>query len=157
MDENSSENSCAGKSLDARTCSHVNLIALKRTVINLLIQKIMKKSVQNSEVKVANKSTNRKAKATKKVENPIEVQVVSNEEVIASEDNAERKPLIVMKPSYGRFYVYFKGVKPEDNVGCGCKTAKSAIRYMLMLKQKHNAVIFNKDYEILKAEAAKEA
>lgn len=26
-DENSSENPCAGKSLDARTCSHVNLIA----------------------------------------------------------------------------------------------------------------------------------
>ena len=117
----------------------------------------MNKSVQSSEVKVAKKSTNRKAKAAEKVENPIEVQVEIKEEVAVPEENTERKPLIVMKPSYGRFYVYFKGVRPELNVGCGCKTAKSAIRYMLFLKHKHDAVIFNKDYEILKAEAAKEA
>ena len=115
----------------------------------------MRKSVENSEVKVANKSTNRKAKAAKKVEKPVEVQVI--EEVVAPEEKAEKKLLIVMKPSFGRFYVYFKGVRPEANVGCGCKTAKSAMRYMLLLKKKHNAEIFNKDYEILKAEAAKEA
>ena len=117
----------------------------------------MNKSVQNSDVKVAKKSTNRKAKATKKVENPVEVQAQIFEEVIAPEENTEKKMLIVMKPSFGRFYVYFKGVRPEHNVGCGCKTAKSAMRYMLLLKKKHNAEIFNKDYEILKAEAAKEA
>jgi hypothetical protein len=42
-------------------------------------------------------------------------------------------------------------------VGCGCKTAKSAIRYMMYLKKNHDAEIYNKDYQILKAEAAKEA
>lgn len=117
----------------------------------------MNKSVQISDVKVAKKSTNRKANATKKVENPVEVQAQIFEEVVAPEENTEKKMLIVMKPSFGRFYVYFKGVRPELNVGCGCKTAKSAMRYMLLLKKKHNAEIFNKDYEILKAEAAKEA
>ena len=38
--------------------------------------------------------------------------------------------LIVAQHKFNRWYVYFKGVAPKDNVGCGCKTAKSAIRYM---------------------------
>ena len=42
--------------------------------------------------------------------------------------------LIVAQRKFNRWYVYFKGVAPKDNVGCGCKTAKSAIRYMHLLK-----------------------
>ena len=53
----------------------------------------------NSEVKVAKKSTNRKAKATKKVENPVEVQAQIFEEVVAPEENTEKKMLIVMRDS----------------------------------------------------------
>ena len=33
--------------------------------------------------------------------------------------------LIVAQRKFNRWYVYFKGVAPKDNVGCGCKTAKS--------------------------------
>lgn len=112
----------------------------------------MSKTVANSEVKVANKKSSRKAKAEPQVEVQ-EVAVVESEnpEVVST------KKLICVKPSYGRWYVYFRGVKPEDNVGCGCKTAKSAIRYMMYLKKNYDAEIFNKDYQILKAEAAKEA
>ena len=49
--------------------------------------------------------------------------------------------LIVAARKFDRWYVYFKGVAPKDNVGCGCKTAKSALRYMFMLKAKHGAAI----------------
>jgi hypothetical protein len=114
----------------------------------------MSKTVANSEVKVANKKSSRKAKAEPQVEVKVEeVAVVKSEnsEVVSS------KKLICVKPSFGRWYVYFRGVKPEDNVGCGCKTAKSAIRYMMYLKKNHDAEIYNKDYQILNAEAAKEA
>ena len=41
--------------------------------------------------------------------------------------------LIVAQRKFNRWYV-FKGVAPKDNVGCGCKTAQSAIRYMHLLK-----------------------
>ena len=65
--------------------------------------------------------------------------------------------LIVAQQKFGRWYVYFKGVPPKDNVGCGCKTAKSAIRYMHLLKHRYSAVIIQDIYEQLKTEASKEA
>ena len=65
--------------------------------------------------------------------------------------------LIVAQHKFGRWYVYFKGVAPKDNVGCGCKTAKSAMRYMHLLKARHGAVISQNVYERLQFEAAKEA
>jgi hypothetical protein len=64
--------------------------------------------------------------------------------------------LIVAQHKFDRWYVYFKGVAPKDNVGCGCKTAKSAIRYMHLLKARHGAVISQNIYERLCFEAAKE-
>jgi hypothetical protein len=65
--------------------------------------------------------------------------------------------LIVAQHKFDRWYVYFKGVAPKDNVGCGCKTAKSAIRYMHLLKARYGAVISQNIYERLQFEAAKEA
>lgn len=65
--------------------------------------------------------------------------------------------LIVAQRKFDRWYVYFKGVAPKDNVGCPCKTAKSAIRYMHLLKHRHGAVISQEIYELLKTEAASEA
>lgn len=114
----------------------------------------MSKTVANSEVKVANKKSSRKAKVEPQVE-----AVVADVEAVEAENKpaVPAKKLICVKQSYGRWYVYFRGIKPEDNVGCGCKTAKSAIRYMMFLKKNHGAEIFNKDYQMLKAEAAKEA
>ena len=65
--------------------------------------------------------------------------------------------IIVAQQKFGRWYVYFQGVRPEENVGCGCKTAKSAIRYMHLLKHRYGAVISQNIYDRLKAEAGKEA
>ena len=65
--------------------------------------------------------------------------------------------LIVAQQKFGRWYVYFQGVAPKDNVGCGCKTAKSALRYMHMLKYRYGAVISQNIYDKLKLEASKEA
>ena len=65
--------------------------------------------------------------------------------------------LIVAIQKFGRWYVYFKGVAPKDNVGCGCKTAKSAMRYMHLLKARYGATISQNVYERLQFEAAKEA
>ncbi len=65
--------------------------------------------------------------------------------------------LIVAQRKYDRWYVYFKGVAPKDNVGCPCKTAKSAMRYMQLLKHRHGAVISQNIYERLAFEASKEA
>ena len=60
--------------------------------------------------------------------------------------------LIVAQRKYDRWYVYFQGVRPEDNVGCGCKTAQSAIRYMHLLKHRYGAVISQNIYDRIKAE-----
>lgn len=60
--------------------------------------------------------------------------------------------LIVAQRKYDRWYVYFQGVRPEDNVGCGCKTAQSAIRYMHLLKHRYGAVISRNIYDRIKAE-----
>lgn len=114
----------------------------------------MSKTVANSDAKVANKKSSRKAKAEPQVELKVEeVAVVKSEnsEVVSS------KKLICVKPSFGRWYVYFRGVKPEDNVGCGCKTAKSALRYMHLLKHRYGAVISQNIYDRIKMDADKEA
>ena len=68
-----------------------------------------------------------------------------------------RANLIVAQRKFDRWYVYFKGVAPKDNVGCGCKTAKSAIRYMHLLKARYGATISQTIYERLQFEAAREA
>ena len=62
--------------------------------------------------------------------------------------------LIVAQRKFDRWYVYFKGVAPKENVGCGCKTAKSAIRYMHLLKARHGATISQNIYDRLQFEAA---
>ena len=69
---------------------------------------------------------------------------------------ASAQKLIVAQHKFGRWYVYFKGVAPKDNVGCGCKTAKSAMRYMHLLKARHGAVISQNIYERLQFEAQRE-
>lgn len=64
--------------------------------------------------------------------------------------------LIVAQRKFNRWYVYFKGVAPKDNVGCGCKTVKSAMRYMHLLKARYGATISQNIYERLQFEAARE-
>ena len=65
--------------------------------------------------------------------------------------------LIVAQRKFNRWYVYFKGVAPKENVGCGCKTARSAMRYMHLLKARYGATISQNIYDRLQFEAAREA
>ncbi len=86
-------------------------------------------------------------KAKKSTEN-IEAQVT---QPIAAVESAPAPKLIVAQRKFDRWYVYFK-----DNVGCGCKTAKSAMRYMHLLKARCGATISQNIYERLKFEAQRE-
>lgn len=113
----------------------------------------MAKSAKSNSVKSVSKVSNKKSsrKATKKVA-PAITNVVEQVKATTSQ------LLIVTKHlKNGRWYVFFQGVKPENNVGCGCKTAKSALRYMLLLKNKYGAVISNNCYERLRIESLREA
>ena len=93
---------------------------------------------------------------TKKVSKKAEQSAQQVENVVIPQPTVTPH-LIVAQQKFGRWYVYFKGVPPKDNVGCGCKTAKSAIRYMHLLKHRYSAVISQDIYEQLKTEASKEA
>ncbi len=94
---------------------------------------------------MAKKVSKKADKAAQQVEN-----VVSTQPTVT--------PLIIVaQRKFERWYVYFQGVAPKDNVGCGCKTAKSAIRYMHLLKHRYGAVISQNIYDRLQAEASKEA
>lgn len=94
------------------------------------------------------------AKKTKKSAENIEAQTAAP----AVETTPATTPkLIVAQRKFNRWYVYFKGVAPKDNVGCGCKTAQSAIRYMHLLKARYGAVISQNIYDRLAFEAAREA
>ena len=64
--------------------------------------------------------------------------------------------IIVAQQKFGRWYVYFQGVCPEENVGCGCKTAKSAIRYMHLLKHRYGATISQPTSARIKADPHRE-
>ena len=86
-----------------------------------------------------------------------ELTVAQTAAPVAEETKAASPKLIVAQRKFDRWYVYFKGVAPKDNVGCGCKTAKSAMRYMHLLKARYGAVISQNVYERLQFEAAKEA
>ena len=106
-----------------------------------------KNSVSNSQ-SVANKKSSSRTRKTKRAP---QVQ-----EPIITAPTVQPK-LIVAKRCFERWYVYFQGVRPADNVGCGCKTAKSALRYMQLLKYRYGAVISTNIYERLQFEASKEA
>ena len=94
---------------------------------------------------MAKKVSKKADKAAQQVEN-----VVSTQPTVT--------PLIIVaQRKFERWYVYFQGVAPKDNVGCGCKTAKSAIRYMHLLKHRYGAVISQNIYDRLQAEVSKEA
>ena len=93
------------------------------------------------------------AKKTKKSAKKIEAQTA----VPAVETTPATTPkLIVAQRKFNRWYVYFKGVAPKENVGCGCKTAKSAMRYMHLLKARYGATISQNIYDRLQFEAQQE-
>ncbi len=116
-------------------------------------------------MKATSKKSSKKAQQVGEIINEVinSVPQASAEQVQTTAPTAKqgeapvRAKLIVAQRKYDRWYVYFKGVAPKDNVGCPCKTAKSAMRYMQLLKHRHGAVISQNIYERLAFEASKEA
>jgi hypothetical protein len=92
----------------------------------------------------------------KKTKKSAEKQVAQTAAPAVENTPAIAPKLIVAQRKFNRWYVYFKGVAPKDNVGCGCKTAKSAMRYMHLLKARYGATISQNIYERLQFEAARE-
>lgn len=92
----------------------------------------------------------------KKTKKSAEKQVAKNAAPAVENTPAITPKLIVAQRKFNRWYVYFKGVAPKDNVGCGCKTAKSAMRYMHLLKARYGATISQNIYDRLQFEAQRE-
>ena len=92
----------------------------------------------------------------KKTKKSAEKQVAQTAAPAVDNTPAITPRLIVAQLKFNRWYVYFKGVAPKDNVGCGCKTAKSAMRYMHLLKARYGATISQNIYERLQFEAQRE-
>ncbi len=95
------------------------------------------------------------ARKAKKSTEKIEAQA-ANPVAVETAPAPTTPKLIVAQRKFDRWYVYFKGVAPKDNVGCGCKTAKSAMRYMHLLKARYGATISQNIYERLQFEAQRE-
>jgi len=49
--------------------------------------------------------------------------------------------VIQYRKSFGKWYVSFKGVRPELNVGLPFKTADKAFKYAMLLKNRYNAIL----------------
>ena len=74
-----------------------------------------------------------------------------------TEATAEKSKLLVFKRSRNNgFYVYLLGVMPEENIGCNCRTAQSAMRFMLWKKRELGASISEQHFNELKQLAAAE-
>lgn len=65
--------------------------------------------------------------------------------------------LLVFKRSRNNgFYVYLLGVMPDENIGCNCRSAQSAMRFMLWKKRELGASISEQHFNELKQLAAAE-
>lgn len=74
-------------------------------------------------------------------------------EATASKPN---KLLVFKRSRNNGFYVYLLGVMPEENIGCNCRTAQSAMRFMLWKKRELGASISEQHFNELKQLAAAE-
>lgn len=74
-------------------------------------------------------------------------------EATASKPN---KLLVFKRSRNNGFYVYLLGVMPDENIGCNCRTAQSAMRFMLWKKRELGASISEQHFNELKQLAAAE-
>lgn len=113
----------------------------------------------------ANKADNTTASSTKslrKAKNAHKPRKKATEQPAAEAQPEAATPaspskLLVFKRSRNNgFYVYLLGVMPDDNIGCNCRTAKSAMRFMLWKKRELGASISQSHFAALKQLAAAE-
>lgn len=103
----------------------------------------------------ANKADNTTAKARKPRKKATEQPAAEVQPEAAAPANPSK--LLVFKRSRNNgFYVYLLGVMPNDNIGCNCRTAKSAMRFMLWKKRELGASISQPHFAALKQLAVAE-
>ena len=109
------------------------------------------KQVANTTSKARKPRTKKTAEATVAQAPAAEVQTE------APAAPAERTKVLVFKRSRNNgFYVYLLGVMPDQNIGCNCRTARSAMRFMLWKKRELGASISESHFAELKQLAAAE-
>lgn len=103
-------------------------------------------------------NTEKKARKQRSVKSEERREQPTTEQTAEVQPTAQSSKLLVFKRSKNdRFYVYLLGVQPEDNIGCNCKSAKSAMRFMLWKKRELGAAISQKHFNELRRLAASES
>lgn len=104
----------------------------------------------------ANKADNTTAKTRKPRKKSTEQPAAEVQPEAAAPANPSSKLLVFKRSRNDGFYVYLLGVMPDDNIGCNCRTAKSAMRFMLWKKRELGASISQPHFAALKQIAAAE-
>lgn len=103
--------------------------------------------------KTKKRSSRKAAKSEAKAAAAPEQQPQPQAEATASKPN---KLLVFKRSRNNGFYVYLLGVMPDENIGCNCRTAQSAMRFMLWKKRELGASISEQHFNELKQLAAAE-
>lgn len=99
------------------------------------------------------KRSSRKAAKSEATTAATEQQPQPRSEATASKPS---KLLVFKRSRNNGFYVYLLGVMPDENIGCNCRTAQSAMRFMLWKKRELGASISEQHFNELKQLAAAE-
>ena len=103
------------------------------------------------------KTKKRSKKAAAKVEATATATTEQQPQPRAEATASRPSKLLVFKRSRNNgFYVYLLGVMPDENIGCNCRTAQSAMRFMLWKKRELGASISEQHFNELKQLAAAE-
>lgn len=103
--------------------------------------------------KTKKRSSKKAAKSEATTATAPEQQPQPQAEATASKPN---KLLVFKRSRNNGFYVYLLGVMPDENIGCNCRTAQSAMRFMLWKKRELGASISEQHFNELKQLAAAE-
>lgn len=103
--------------------------------------------------KTKKRSSRKAAKSEATTATAAEQQPQPQAEATASKPN---KLLVFKRSRNNGFYVYLLGVMPDENIGCNCRTAQSAMRFMLWKKRELGASISEQHFNELKQLAAAE-
>lgn len=103
--------------------------------------------------KTKKRSSKKAAKSEATTATAAEQQPQPQAEATASKPN---KLLVFKRSRNNGFYVYLLGVMPDENIGCNCRTAQSAMRFMLWKKRELGASISEQHFNELKQLAAAE-
>ena len=135
-----------------------NSISPSGQVTNPLKFKEMKTSASNNAATANATTTAKTKKRSRKAAAKPEATAAAPEQPPQPEAAAtEKNRLLVFKRSRNNgFYVYLLGVMPEENIGCNCRTAQSAMRFMLWKKRELGASISEQHFNELKQLAAAE-